>query len=198
MTTQTKRNYLVSAILIALIVGWRVMGHFPNIAPTAAAALFAAFYLRSWRHALIIPILGMLISDFFLGSYNLGVTISVYVGLSAPVFLSGMIKENKNSTASIFKKLGRVATVVPLGSTFFFVISNLAEWMFGSLYALTWEGLVACYVAAIPFYQYTLLGDMGFAMAIFGLYYLLADYQEEKPGRGKLQPKPIRIRSNNK
>ena len=38
----------------------------------------------------------------------------------------------------------------------------------GSLYPNTWEGLVACYVAAIPFFHNTLLGDAVYSTALFG------------------------------
>jgi hypothetical protein len=33
-------------------------------------------------------------------------------------------------------------------------------------------GLIACYVAAIPFFHYTLLGDLFFVGALFGLFEL--------------------------
>ena len=35
------------------------------------------------------------------------------------------------------------------------------------MYPLTADGLVACYVAGLPFLGYTLLGDLGFTAAVF-------------------------------
>jgi hypothetical protein len=55
------------------------------------------------------------------------------------------------------------------GSTLFFVSSNLATWGEGLLYPMTFAGLTACFVAAIPFFGNTIAADLiGMAM-LFGL-----------------------------
>jgi hypothetical protein len=58
-----------------------------------------------------------------------------------------------------------------VASTAFFVISNFGVWMSG-WYTLSLAGLVACYVNAIPFYGYTLIGDLAFTGVLFGSYEL--------------------------
>ena len=58
------------------------------------------------------------------------------------------------------------------GSVLFFVVTNFGVWMLGSLYPKTLEGLVACYVAAIPFFHNTLLGDAFFTAVLFGGFVL--------------------------
>jgi hypothetical protein len=54
------------------------------------------------------------------------------------------------------------------GSILFFILTNFGMWLFSGIYPLTREGLVACYVAAIPFFQNTLAGDLTFTAALFG------------------------------
>ena len=54
------------------------------------------------------------------------------------------------------------------GSLLFFVFTNLAVWLSGQLYPLTGSGLAACYVAAIPYYRNSVLGDMLFSTVLFG------------------------------
>ena len=49
---------------------------------------------------------------------------------------------------------------VSAASVMFFVVTNFCVWALGSLYPKTWEGLLACYVAAIPFFQNDLLGNL--------------------------------------
>jgi hypothetical protein len=49
------------------------------------------------------------------------------------------------------------------------VVSNLGVWLAG-FYPRTVEGLVQCYVMAIPFFGSTLLGDLFYAVVLFGLY----------------------------
>jgi hypothetical protein len=66
------------------------------------------------------------------------------------------------------RKVVQIAGATLAGSLLFFVLTNLGVWAMGSLYPKTWEGLVACYVAAIPFFQNTLLGDAVYATLLFG------------------------------
>jgi Family of unknown function (DUF6580) len=47
----------------------------------------------------------------------------------------------------------RVAAAALLGPTSFFVVSNYAVWAEGGMYVHTLGGLMACYLAAIPFYR---------------------------------------------
>jgi hypothetical protein len=50
----------------------------------------------------------------------------------------------------------------------FFVLSNFAVWAFSGMYALTMAGLIQCYVAALPFLQNTVAGDLFWAAVLFG------------------------------
>jgi hypothetical protein len=55
-------------------------------------------------------------------------------------------------------------------SIFFFVTTNFAVWAVGSYYSHTWTGLVDCYLRAVPFFRYTLAGDLFFASVLFTTY----------------------------
>jgi hypothetical protein len=50
----------------------------------------------------------------------------------------------------------------------FFAISNFAVWAFSGIYSLEWQGLIQCYVAALPFLQNTVAGDLFWAAVLFG------------------------------
>ena len=50
----------------------------------------------------------------------------------------------------------------------FFTVTNLAVWAFSGMYPDTGTGLVACYAAALPFFQNTLAGDLWFSTILFG------------------------------
>src|ERR1019366_10675544 len=58
-------------------------------------------------------------------------------------------------------------------SVLFFLLTNFGVWAFESLYPKTLEGLIACYVAAIPFFQNTLQSDLFFTAVLFGAFTLL-------------------------
>jgi hypothetical protein len=60
-------------------------------------------------------------------------------------------------------------------SLLFFLTSNFGSWLAQSLpYGYSFEGLVNCYVAAIPFYRGTFLSDVAFSAALFGAHAVLS------------------------
>jgi hypothetical protein len=46
-------------------------------------------------------------------------------------------------------------------------------WLTGPYYTKDIAGFAACYTAAIPFFHYTLLGDLFFVALLFGAYELV-------------------------
>ena len=50
----------------------------------------------------------------------------------------------------------------------FFVVTNFGTWLVSGMYPLSASGLAACYVAAIPFFQNTVAGDLFYATLLFG------------------------------
>ena len=58
-------------------------------------------------------------------------------------------------------------------SVSFFVITNFGVWALGTLYPKTPAGLLSSYIAAIPFFQYSLIGDLFFVGLMFGVYELV-------------------------
>jgi hypothetical protein len=67
----------------------------------------------------------------------------------------------------------RVLTATLAGSLLFFALSNFGVWMGEGLYPKTGEGLLACYVAAIPFLANSVVGDLAYATLLFGGFALL-------------------------
>ena len=61
------------------------------------------------------------------------------------------------------------------GAIQFFLITNLGMWAMGtmSIYPKTFAGLLACYVAGIPYFGNTLLGDSFYAALLFGGFALV-------------------------
>jgi len=57
-------------------------------------------------------------------------------------------------------------------SVLFFIITNFAQWLSYPLYTKDIPGLITCYVAAIPFFHYTLLGDLFFVGILFSAFEL--------------------------
>ena len=53
-------------------------------------------------------------------------------------------------------------------SLIFFAATNFAVWAFNGMYPMNFQGLVQCYVAALPFLDKTVIGDLFWTAVLFG------------------------------
>ena|ERR1700733_13489416 len=141
----------------------RLLPHPPNITPVGASSLFAGARLNGWM-AYLLPILVMAATDPLVGGYSRATPV-IYICFLISVRIGRRIRSSDGPL--------RIGGACLLSSLQFFLLTNLATWLLGSLYAKSIAGLTACYVAALPFFGYTMLGDLVFTAAIFGLYALL-------------------------
>lgn len=151
---------LTGMILVAAVV--RLLPHPPNFAPIAAMALFGGAYFNKKVFAFAIPLAALFFTDLFLGFHN--TMWAVYLSFVVIVGL-GMVILKKKSIVKII--LASVSA-----SVLFFVVTNFAFWATDTLYPTTLTGLAACYTAAIPFFHNTVIGDLFFTGAMFGLFEL--------------------------
>ena len=59
------------------------------------------------------------------------------------------------------------------GSVLFFLVTNFGTWATGTMYPHNAQGLMAAYVAGIPFFQWTVLGTLFYSAVLFGGFALL-------------------------
>jgi hypothetical protein len=55
-------------------------------------------------------------------------------------------------------------------STFFFLVTNAAVWMFSPLYNSGFAGLLESLMAGVPFYKNMMMGDLIYTALFFGAY----------------------------
>ncbi len=159
-------------ILIFIIIAGGIrllLSDIPNIAPIAAIALMGGAYFRNRQLAFLIPLIVMFSTDALLQlAHQLGwrefsgfhaVMPFVYIGFILIVVI-GLFLKNR------VKPLPVLGAGI-LSSIVFFIVSNFGVWMTGG-YPATLDGLIACYVAAIPFFHLTLAGDLFFIGVFFG------------------------------
>lgn len=146
----------------------------PNFAPVAALALFAGYYFRSWKTALSVPLAVMLLSDLVIGGYDWRMMSIVYAALAAPVAWRWLLRRHlqlqKGELGSSLATTGLLCGCGLVSSILFFLTTNFACWLTMDMYELSWSGLVHCYAQALPFFRYTLSGDVCFAVLLFGSY----------------------------
>ena len=168
---------LLSAILAAAAL--RLVPHPPNFTPIGAMALFSGAYLghRTTVLAFAAPLAAMLLSDAILGFYS-GFWIT-YLAVAAIVLVG--------SLALTSRSVLRIGLAAVAGSIMFFLVSNFGTWALSGMYARTVAGLAACYVAAIPFFQNTVAGDLFYATLLFGGF-ALVEHLVPKLRAGAPQP----------
>lgn len=171
--SMNKKSILIITGFILLAALTRLLPHAYNFTPLGAIALFGAAYFTDKKWALLIPLVAFWGSDLLLNNITYA---AYYDGFTW--FTSGMLY-SYGSIAMIvilgyylLKKItvGRVLGGALGASVIFFIISNLGVWISGTIYPLTLEGLIACYTAAIPFFHYTIAGNVIYSAVLFGAY----------------------------
>lgn len=155
-------KFVLPLSIIVFAVSLRLIPHPANFAPIGALALFGGAYLNR-KYALIVPILAMALSDLFLGFHS---TIPfVYISFLISGMIGIWIGKRRNFNRLVFGTL--------LSSIAFFSITNFGVWLTTSMYPKTIEGIINCYVMAIPFFRNTILSDF-FYLGLFVFSYEFA------------------------
>ena len=172
MKRSTAYELAVMVALISITVGLRLyFRHIPNFAPVAASALFAGFFFRSRWIALAVPVMAMFITDQLLGSYHPFLMVTVYGLLALPVMMRAWIRDGYGrSRCSAWSSMATLLCCTLTASILFFVATNLVTWWVTPWYPRSFAGVWQCYVSAVPFFRYTLAGDLIFATTFFGSY----------------------------
>jgi hypothetical protein len=170
-------RYTIFAVLMILAAAFsRLLPHPANVAPIAAMALAGGVYLDK-RFALIIPIAALFITDWFIGFYP--ILFFVYGSFIAIGFIGLWLKSHKRPLPVIGATL--------FSSVLFFVVTNFGVWAIGpEMYPKTWAGLVECFVAAIPFFRNTVMGDLVYTGVLFGVFELIT-YLVKNPAKAQQQ-----------
>ncbi len=198
----------LAAGILAVIL--RIVPHPTNFSAVGACSLFGGARVRTW-HAYLLPLGVMIVSDLFLWvlsgfdfNYSLAHPSRFFVYGSFMIYVwIGRRLDERNS-------IGAVALAGTLGGLQFFVLTNFCDWLFQPLYysmipemfrySRDLNGLTACFVAALPFYQsepmshpfvmltdsrlnvvWTVLGDILFTTGYILIYAKLAKRLEAMP-----------------
>lgn len=156
---------LVPILMIIFAIMARLLPHPANFAPITAMALFGGVYLPK-KYAFLLPFGALIISDYFLGFYGLEM-----VWVYGSFFISGLIGLYIRK-----RKRKNILTIVSgtlLASLLFFLITNFGVWALPySWYSKDLGGLIQSYIAGIPFFRGTILGDLFYTGVFFGGYEL--------------------------
>jgi Family of unknown function (DUF6580) len=151
--------------LVALDVVARLVPHVPGVWPVAASALFAGRMLRMPLLAFVVPLAATVLSNVALPGEDGRVLLIVAAALCVPALLGIVGRPWRGVMPTVAAMVG--------SSLVFFLATNFAVWAFQDLYPRTLQGFAQCYVAALPFLDRTVLGDLAWCAALFGGAWLL-------------------------
>jgi hypothetical protein len=161
-TNFTPRFWLALSLVIVGVV-LRVVPHPWNFAPIGAIALFGGARFERRSFAIFFPLATMFIGDSIIGFHSMMPVIYATYALIAVI---GMLLRDRPAS------IPAVGGCAVLSATIFYLLTNFAVWATGTTYAKTMAGLIACYIAAIPFFGNTLASDLIFTALFFGIFAL--------------------------
>ena len=159
-------SYYLPIVLILILSFSRLIPHPSNFTPIIAVAIMSSYFFKNIYLSFATLLVSMLLADAFIGFYSN--MLFVYLSLLLIVFIFHRISEKMN-----FKNLfirGFIASLI------FFIISNFGVWVLGSPgvldlpYEKNLNGLVECYVLAIPFFGNTFLSTLIFSYPTIFIY----------------------------
>jgi hypothetical protein len=173
-------NIILAVFLVLLAASARIFNaslHIPNMVPIAAIGLFSGAIIKDKRSlAFLIPLLGQFLGDVYFqlftkipGFYSLPGMLFNYGALIGATAL-GMTMKQPKPLATLGYLLG--------ASSLFYLVSNFGYFVQG------WNGysfaaLGKTYIDAIPFYKFTLLGDLAGGIVLFGSYFIAQAMMEK-------------------
>ena len=156
-----KKTLVLIAIIIAAAFT-RLIPHYPNFTAIGAVALFGGAYFDKKYLSFVVPLAALFITDLILGLHS--TMWAVYLSFAIIVVIGFNLREQRKPL--------NVGVSAVTASVLFFLITNFAVWLSSPMYPPTIAGLVGSYVAAIPFFHYTLFGDLFYVGVIFGIFEL--------------------------
>ena len=154
-----KMNYLKTTIAIFIVLAAsRFVPHPPNFTNLLALSFYVPiFFGKKFIPALI---LSFALTDIIIGYHSL--THWTW----GSIFVIGLISRYFSFTLNL-RIFGALT-----GAVLFFIITNFGVWSLGS-YGYNFNGLLTCYIAAIPFFSYTIISTLFFSLMIEFIYMII-------------------------
>jgi len=143
--------------LVILAIVARLVPHAPNLAPIAALALLGGASYK-FPQSLVMPLSAMFLSDFIIGFSPWPITLAVYGSFALATLLGAFLRQ---------PRFWKVPAAALASSLLFYTITNFVVWLTSGMYQINFQGLIYCYINALPFLKNTIIGDFIYTIVIF-------------------------------
>ena len=154
---ETNKQMKIFLFLISIFAlsQFRLIDHPWNFTPVIAFGILSGYYLKNVIYGCTLIITSMILGDLIIGFHYL--ILFTYVGLLFSVIIGKYLKQLK--TVQLF-----LSSII--SSLVFFTVSNFGVWLLSGFYAKSFQGLVDCYIAGIPFFRNTLISTIIFVFIL--------------------------------
>lgn len=124
-----------------------IISHTYNFVPIFSCLMYFGAMLP--RQEYVIPLLALIGTDILLTEIQYGYPLTADTVLTWLWYLVAMVlgAQMLRTTLSVPHAVGGAL----LASVSFFLASNFAVWALWDMYSKSWNGLIACYIAGLPF-----------------------------------------------
>jgi hypothetical protein len=167
-------NTILAFFLVLMAASARILNaklNIPNVVPIAAISLFSGAVIKDRRVlAIMVPLLGQFLGDLY---FQLFTNITGFYSLTGQLFNYGALIAAVALGAGMGQPKALTALAYVFGaSTLFFLISNFGYFAQGwNGYSLS--GLAKTYIDGVPFFKFSLAGDLAGGVLLFGSYFLV-------------------------
>ncbi len=189
---QNYSNILLAAGLILMAAMSRILNHemhWYNLAPVGALGLFCGSVIKEKRYAFLFAILAQLIGDLYIQLFT---SWPGFYGIEQAFVYGGLLMVTLLGTQMRQPKALRVLGFSIAASVLFFIVSNFGVWVAIQTgksdlynYGTGLTGLINTYIAALPFFKNSLIGDLTGSTVLFGSYFLLQQAFSQKLNKVK-------------
>ncbi|TAL87465.1 MAG: hypothetical protein EPN74_01510 [Rhodanobacter sp.] len=172
---------LVLFAMVAFAVGYRLVVYFVpgllpwNFTPVEAMALFGGACFADRRLAILIPLAAMAVADTLIALALPAAQLRDWIVMAPVIYACIALTAFAGFALRGRVRILNVALAAVGSATGFFLVTNFFVWVGSGMYPANISGLIACYVAGLPFYQYgSLPGTLLWSAVLFGTFALLS------------------------
>ncbi len=166
------KKLLAIGMMFLIALSTRLIPHPPSFTGVSAFLITGIFLFRRVAMITALTVLVFFLSDLILNNI---IWSSYFDGfaLVSPMFkFAALAYILIAGVTALFKKakLRNYFIAVVFAAIAFFLISNYGVWLMGITYPMTSEGLIACYMAGLPYIGIDIIATILFSAIYYGLY----------------------------